>query len=404
MKIRPLPPIFSLCAVLLAFSAVARADKASDAWTASEPIRKQVGELRKTDSKAAAELLKQTLKQVTDPNVAADFYTTLSLVYINDLKQPDEAIKLLDFALPLFKKPENKVPAYAWIGLVGAKAKALLVLKKPTESEALLRENMPLLLECGRLPATYYPQTSVGLALRSYLDVLKAQGGEREKEIPGLLGTFLSNAPLYLKLERYENAGWIYDELITSLQKQKKHAEALTWGKLRYQLCAYDKTEIETVTRALVKSWAAMDDFGAVGAFNKAQTDGAEENPLSRIPLPPLTTGAKEFLRNYVVELETKAVKGFNPKLAYQIISLHIMLGTPDDLAQAMQIGERTLREHAEVQDGSLQICRVFKATDFNLIRANAFLAFLNGEGKNPIPAFLEEMKAKKTGAKPAGA
>ncbi len=51
-----------------------------------------------------------------------------------------------------------------------------------------------------------------------------------------------------------------------------------------------------------------------------------------------------------------------------------------------------------ENPDSVQQACRMFKAADTGVPRANAFLLYLEGEGESPLPGFLKE-RGNKAGA-----
>lgn len=357
-----------------------------EAWGVAEKIRRQVSDLRKADPKAAAELLEKTLDETTDPNVAADFFTTLGDVYTNDLKAPDKALALFDRAFPIFQKPEYKIPTYHWITMVGSKARALMASKRLNDVEALLKENMPSVLDAAQSTAGgNYPKMATRDVMNVRFALLQAQG--REKQIPDELTAFLLASPNYLK----DSSSWAWSELLTQLQKQGRGEEALSWGKLSYRLGNFKKEDIEKATQLLNKLWASQDDFAAVRVFNKAQTDPTVANPLANVKVPVLPAAAQETINKRITDLEGRQIIGFRMEVAREIVDLRLILGTPEDLREAMLSAQKMLRERPDLQDGTLQICRVFKAADMNLIRANAFLSYLEGEGKNPIPDFLKE-------------
>ncbi len=62
-------------------------------------------------------------------------------------------------------------------------------------------------------------------------------------------------------------------------------------------------------------------------------------------------------------------------------------------LSAAMDNAKKLMGERPEDALGMEQVCRVFKAADGGTRRANAFIAYLNGTGENPLPAFFDEMK-----------
>lgn len=377
----------AVCAPLWAAPAAPFKPGSWESWSAADPVRQKAGQLRKTEPQAAAALLEEELNKVTDPNVAADLFTLLGDIYVADVKEPQKAVALFERALPIFQKPEYKVPAYHWMTMIAAKANALAALKKGAEAEALIKENWPLLLQ-SNASDNAYNQRAARDTLRAYSAALEAQG--KGEQFTGILSQFLRYSPQFLNLQSGDAGSWLLSELTARLQKEGKTAEALGWGKLVYQLAPFDKKEIERSTQTLNKLWAAQDDFAAVGLFTKAQSDAAVKNPLISLKTPPLTDEAKAILQKQVAELEGRNVVELNPARSRDIVKAYVTLGTPDDLKNAMKTAVKLLKERPDLQDGSLLVCRVFKAADCNLIRANAFLAYMNGEGQNPVTEFLK--------------
>lgn len=358
----------------------------ADAWSEAEATRQKVATLRKTDPPAAADLLENELDKVQNANVAADFFTLLGDVYTTSLKAPDKALATFDRALPIFQKPEYKVPAYHYLTMIAAKANALTALKKGAEAEALMKEHWPMLLQSLQTENPYGSRAARD-ATQSYKDALKAQG--KDAEVTPLLGRVLGAAPQYLNPSSGDSHAWIQGELVARLQKEGRAEDALGWAKLAYQICAFDKGDIERATLNLGKIWAAQENFAALGQFNRAQSDAAAPNPLAKIPSPLLSDETKAHLKKFVADLEGRQIAGFSRDRAKLIIKAYIVLGTPEDLRSAMGVATKLLKEHPEWQDGSLLVCRVFKAADLNLLRANAFLSYLAGEGPSPLPEFL---------------
>lgn len=385
--------LWCVCGLLLILNSFPlRADAGYDAWSAAEPTRQKVGQLRKTDAKAAAALLEDELNKVRDPNVAADFYTLLADVYTTDLKDPGKALALFERALPIFQKPEYKVPPYHWMTMIANKASALVASKRLEDADKLLRDNHATLLEAAN-DDNPYGRYAARLTLRAQTALLEAQ--DKNAETTTALAQFLMEVPRFLTMTGkegdWDDGGWPLRELLKRLQKQKRSAEALSWGKLAYRLAAFDKKEIENATRLLNGLWAEQENFPAIAQFTKAQTDAAIPNPLSKVTAPEIPPAARESLKKKIADLEGRQVIDFGPQKAREIVSLRLLLSTSEDLREAMNVAYQLLKTRPDLQDGSLQICRVFKAADGNLIRANNFLSYLEGNGENPVPAFLKE-------------
>ncbi len=359
-----------------------------EAWSAVEPIRQKFGALRKTDAAAAAALLEDELNKVSDPHVAADFFTLLGEVYTDDLKAPDKTVALIDRALPIFQKPAYKVPPYHYMTMVAAKANALAALKKGAEAEALLKENWPLVVQ-SNLSDNLYAQRTSRDSVRAQIAALEAQ--DKGAQVNAFLADFLLGSPNYLNMQSNSTGYWIFNELQTRLKKQEKWDEALGWAKLSYQLCPFEKAEIERATQTLSKIWAAQDDFAAAGMFSKAQTDTTTKNPLVAVKTPVFSEETRASLKKQIADLEGRQQLEFKPDRARIIVKFYLTLGTPDDMKDAMKAAVKLLKDRPDLQDGSLSVCRVFKAADCNLIRANAFLSYMAGEGANPVSEFLKK-------------
>ena len=378
--------------VNVALAAEAPQKSSYDYWNEADKTRQQVKTLRKTDPQAAAKVLLDAIEEVRDSNVAADFFTTLGEIYVVDLKQPEEALKLYERALPLFEKPETKVPSYHYLTMIAYKVQALIATKKLDEAEKLLQANHAALNEAV-IDQNPYSKYAARLMLQAQLGLLEAQG--KGAESTTALTQFLLENPRYITLSGkagdWDDGGYALRELLARLQQQKRGAEALGWGKLAYRLSAFDKNEIENATRLLNGIWAEQENFPAIAQFSKSQSDAAVPSPLSKVALPEIPATLRENLQKQIAELEGRQVMDFGPNKARDIINLHLLLGTPGDLRGAMSEAYQMLKKRPDLQDGSLQICRVFKAADGNLIRANNFLSYLEGNGENPIPAFLAE-------------
>lgn len=383
-----------------AFAADPPKKSSYDYWMEADKTRQQVKGLRKTEPQAAVKLLEEALDTIGDANVAADFFTTLGEIYIVDLKKPEEALKLYDRAFPLFQKPETKVPSYHWLTMIAHKAHALVALKRGEEADKLLRDNRAPLSEAAN-DVNPYGKYAVRLTLQSQLASLEAQ--DKGTGTAAVLAQFLFENPRYLTLTGkpgdWDDGGWPLRELLARLQKQKRFDEALGWGKLVYRLSAFDKKEIENATRLLNGIWAEQENFPAIAQFNKSQTDAAVPNPLTKVAAPEIPAATREVLKKQVADLEGRQIVEFGPQKGRDIVSLHLLLGTPGDLREAMTAAYQLLKKRPDLQDGSLQVCRVFKAADGNLIRANNFLSYLEGQGDNPIPAFLTETAPSGTAA-----
>lgn len=56
-----------------------------------------------------------------------------------------------------------------------------------------------------------------------------------------------------------------------------------------------------------------------------------------------------------------------------------------------MKLAWQMAQAEPDSPQAAAQVCRVFKAADLNLVRAQAFLVWTQGQGENPVPAFLAQ-------------
>jgi hypothetical protein len=159
-----------------------------------------------------------------------------------------------------------------------------------------------------------------------------------------------------------------------------EEAEALAWGKLAFQLSAYEQNEVQQATDTLASLWA-IHDANTINAqdFVKAQENPKHTNPLDKIPSPKLDVTAIRAM------LEDKLLK------PSERISVLLILG---DYHEAMFQARDMLYENPYSAVSLKEVARVFKAKDGDIARANQFVAsYQNGQGDNLLKAFLQETK-----------
>ena len=138
------------------------------------------------------------------------------------------------------------------------------------------------------------------------------------------------------------------------------------------------------------KCGAAQGDFVAARGFGLAQEDTKRKNPLLEVKLPELDS---EEIEAELKVLQEAQKKGYDAERAPRIVTLLIALG---QLRPAMEEARTLLVKRPSAPEGVQQIARVFKAADMNLARANQFIAYLDGKGEDPLPAFMEAGDANK--------
>ncbi len=168
--------------------------------------------------------------------------------------------------------------------------------------------------------------------------------------------------------------------IVADLLAQGKTQEALSWAKLEFLLCPFNEEAIRDATRDVTRSLSAGElSLAKVNLFAAAQTDAGAPNPLDKVKLPHFDTTA---IRAQLADPNDKSP--FEVRL--------IALLSVGDYRSAMLLAKSQLIGDVTNQDTALQVARVFKAKDGNLVRANQFLAYYQlGQGDNPIPAFLKE-------------
>ncbi|MDQ3812938.1 MAG: hypothetical protein M3347_03200, partial [Armatimonadota bacterium] len=200
-------------------------------------------------------------------------------------------------------------------------------------------------------------------------------------------GAFLDPGP--------PNWDWIYPQLINALLRRQRPDEALGWVRVRFAMSAYNEDAMTRAMRLLTHTWNMVDPSGrALLSLVATQRDGSQPNPLATVKLP---AADPQLLSAQWARL------GQGRSAAHDRINLHILAG---DHRAAMIEALRLMTEANAAKEGALEVCRVFKAADLNLKRANAFLRFFNtGEGDNPLEAFFQEPTSptEPAAAEPAG-
>jgi len=150
---------------------------------------------------------------------------------------------------------------------------------------------------------------------------------------------------------------------------------------LRFVCAPYEADAIDRASRMLLKVWSAKDpEKKQLDEFARAQKDNAIANPLAAVSLPPVDEKlVAERLSRLTQSSEGARERG----------TLLLWLG--DDKA-AMRQAQKWLQLRGAEKTGAFEACRVFKAHDLNLQRANAFLGWLKAkEGPDPVQEFLKE-------------
>lgn len=280
----------------------------------------------------------------------------------NRLKKPEVALAALDEVLS--RPPYN----HEWFLAPARKAEILLGEKRPQEAEAVLQGQW---LQAKRDDGMQSART----LLSPYVSALEAQN--KASEARRLRLETVYNYPRH-----FGESLWLSEQLVDALIAAGEETEAVGWAKLHYQACPFDEKAMTDSTQLLARAWTASELTPAKAqAFIKAQTEEGAPNPLREVKRPSVDVEA------------VQARLAQNTKASKERVTLMLMLG---NLRGAMLEARRVLLEFPESSEGVSEICRVFKAADLNVKRANAFLVFYkDGQGPNPVNQFLQENKDK---------
>lgn len=393
-----LPLSLGVCLLFGASSGrLALADEGSD-WTALIALRQGIGDdtFRNKPQEAVAQLQTFYTARPLHPILAAEVVLQVAEITRTQLKQPGEAMKMLSAGLQAAKeKPDAALPVE--VMYLEGEAATLLDQKKAVEAQTLLRANLASIeaaAKCGHPHLEQFASRALQ-RLSDAQNALRPDGAKPDDTIT-LLQSALRQMPVFLNPERQKSInyqeGWMYERLIDALAKAGREAEALSWGKLFFGEAAFDQASIERATKALSGVWARGNDLAKVRAFAVAQGggEGAAPSPLAGVAFPKFEAGGGAVAQLKVLK-EQQAQGPWRGRVA-PIISLEIALG---QWRAAMEEAQGLLIEDAGAPDGPQQVARVFKAKDGSVVRANAFLAYLQNKAPNPVPAFLKEADAQ---------
>lgn len=274
------------------------------------------------------------------PVAAARAQAAVARVYYDSsLKDPKSALTVTDASLTRWPKEQP-----VRLLLVAEKARVLLGENRAREAGSLLNENWSLVLTAGENIGAENVATLIGLHSRALI----ALGQVKEAQ-------------------PWARLSWT----ISPCEPAAVRASAAV---VERALLAADPTRVRL--RRFVRAQAAPDPAAR----------GAIISPLSEIALPPLNAA---LLKGGEGAVET-------PRQMRDRVTFFLLSGR---LRPAMEAARTWLAAHPDDEDGVREVCRVFKAADGSLRRANAALAFLRtGKGEDPLPAFANEYPASAAG------
>ncbi len=164
---------------------------------------------------------------------------------------------------------------------------------------------------------------------------------------------------------------------VPALRDAGQRAEALSAAKGAYACCRFTDEEIKRNADLVVTTFTAVGDVVKANGFLAAQENPDAANPLAEIPWPEIADEDKQVM-----------LGNTRGDVHLQVCAL-LYFGQYDEA-----LGLATMRL-AEAKEGDAisacvdSVARCFKAKDLNLVRANAFLSYVQqGEGENPLLSF----------------
>lgn len=349
-----------ICSVLVSFICCSSAN-------ADEPVPlatflQRFNPLRTQNPALAVKEARQYLHDnVLPPGQCCLLYQTVSTLQSRNLHDTPAALVSLDEGIQKLAEQDERFP------LILSKAKLLLAAGRNAEAAKMLREQWPAISGARQELAM----------LSAYAQALRASGQQE-------VALTLTRQVMTDWLEWLDYQNDLFGVLIDQLVATNKLEEAESWAKLDFVLCPYAETSLRTAMQLLVKVWTAKYNspakvaelsFALAASSSTPLTPGVV-NPLQSVPLPTLPEAA---LRT---RLSGKLPPGQRVVL---LLALH-------DSQQAMVEARRLMLDQPASTDGVLNVCRVFKACDMNVLRANSFLTYYkSGQGENPVVGFLQE-------------
>lgn len=381
---------------------VAWADEASD-WTAVIALRQQIGDktFREQPQVAVDQLKQFAASRQLHPILAAEVTLQIADITRKQLNDPQGALQMLDDALQqVDAHPDSTMPVK--VMYLRGKADALLAQNQAGAAQKLLQDNFKSIeaaVQNGH-PHLVQSASQTLQTLCNAQDAVRPAEAKADENI-AVLEYALTQWPVYLDPRQQKSLdwqdGWMYESLVKRLAAQGKTDEALQWGRLYFAEAPFDGQAIENAIKPLSGVWATSGDLAKVRAFAVAQTAISEAdkattaNPLANVSTPDL--GAQ----GAAIELKKlRQLQKMGPwrDRVTPIITLEIATG---QWHEAMEDAMKLIVEDASAPDGPQQVARVFKAHDGSIVRANQFLAYLDGKAANPVPTFLAEAAAGAT-------
>lgn len=396
---------------------------ATRARKADEQAWKRLRDKHRAEEKSAFETALSHYQSFLDanpklsPSVAADVVTTL--VQVRVPVQGDASIKVraageADFAaaFALLDEWEPKLAGEATsVSLSGERARLLLKRGRAKEAAALLEANWARLQadpESGRTLA------SSGLAALDVLSRDTVPGSPQRAALVESSSRLFVTAPSYLNAQKGSGA-W-HQRLVSAHIAAGEAQQALAWAKLAWCEAGYNKGALSWASKLLAKAWLASDATGAqLQAWTRAQSDNTAPNPLRAVPLPVLDKAALQQamhqravalgLENALPEDDAAMIASLRRRPAgwLQQERLSVLLAQGQWVAALDAVLSRDDRlspqgKERRTAERALDVCRVLKAADGDLLSANAYLKWLAQPAAERGPSPLDAWRARNGG------
>lgn len=334
---------------------------------AQETFDEYIGQLKqqaKTDAPkavlAAQDYLKAHAAELSS-NQVGDLYYNIAYWQSNLLKDVPAAIHTYEEGM---ERIGEKSPAVA---LLRREATLLISVGQPAQAQQVLDKYWPYL---DRTANEYS-------VLPVYVSALREQ--KKSAEISPWLQRWIEQRT-ELALKRPVGFTLLIDQLIAD----KNESEALGFARLFFAICPYRDDALTLSTGLLSKVWTAQGITPPqIAERIEALQNTAKPNPLQEVKLPTLDAA----------KLADRLRGATTPQAR---ITLMLAMG---QYREAMLQARKLMLDKPQSTDGMLEVCRVFKAHDLSLMRANAFLEYIkSGQGTDPTIAFLQETEANRAG------
>lgn len=390
---------------------------------ALEAVRVQVAKVRKTDPQAALKLLEEFLEAHPDTDLGtrnAALKEQSSVLFFT-LKETERALAVTDLILENARlSVQNGAPETALVLAQITQGRILILSHQPAKVEALFDtpESWSRLVKMMDAPDRSHLSVA-GAATNLLFTALQDQN--KHDLVVRKVEELMQSAPALLVGINQGLTQNMAMRLAGNLIKAGQIEAGLSWAKYAYQQANFDTKSIDACTKQLISAWASNDDLPAISAFSKAQQEAAPattppagatpetaapetaapaptiavalfpdpNNPLTKVKAPELVTQSRDLLLKMAVPLRSSN----NPDRQHDLISIYIALGA---WKSAMQTARTIWQSNPQNPRGAMEICRVFKAADLSTVRANNFLAHLQGQGEgvNPVKQFFQEHEA----------